>query len=127
MTIKDGLTPNQLRGIEALMSQATIKAAAESIGVNKRTILNWLELPHFVEALRTAQSQAIDATVRRLAEASSEAVTTLRDAMGDDDTPPAVRVRAADVVLSQLARLTELRDLEARVSMLEQKSQQGDE
>ena len=41
------LTPQQVRGINALLTQPSIKAAADEIGVHPRTISRWLREPAF--------------------------------------------------------------------------------
>lgn len=43
----EDLTPQQLRGINALLSQPSIKAGADEIGVHPRTISRWLREPAF--------------------------------------------------------------------------------
>ena len=119
---KTELSPRQRAGINALMTCRTAKAAAAAVGVSERQLLKWLTLPEFQAALREAQRIALDTTVRRLAELSGQAVDTLRDVMRDEATP-GVKVRAADVSLSQLMRLSELADLEARITALEAAAQ----
>jgi hypothetical protein len=113
------LTPKQARAIECLLTQPTIKAAALACGLTDRTLLNYLDMPHFQEALRAAQQQALDSTVRLLTGASAEAVEVLRAAMHDDTATAGARVRAVEVWLSQMYRLRELLDIEARIAALE--------
>ena len=116
------LTAKQAAAIHALMTARDAKAAAALCGVAYRTVCRWLTQPEFQAALREAQRIALDTTVRRLAELSGAAVDTLRDVMRDEVTP-GVKVRAADVSLSQLMRLSELADLEARITALEAAAQ----
>ena len=113
------LTNRQRRAIAALMTSRNIAAAAQAAGVGLRTLHRWLDDPVFQHELKAAEGQAIDAAVRRLAELSGTAIETLRSAMLDDKATTGARVRAADVALSQLLRLKELAELEARVMALE--------
>lgn len=113
------LTNRQSKAIAALMSSRNVAAAAKSAGVGLRTLHRWLDSPAFVAELKAAESSAIDQAVRRLAELSGAAIDTLSSAMVDADATPGARVQAANVALSQLLRLKELADLEARITALE--------
>src|SRR5436189_225777 len=52
------LTDNQEIAIAALLSEATIGAAAAKVGVTARTINEWQRQPHFAAAYREARRQA---------------------------------------------------------------------
>ena len=45
---RDEVTPQQLRGIAAVLSQPTIASAAKEIGVHPRTISRWFMEPAFI-------------------------------------------------------------------------------
>lgn len=60
------LTRNQARAIPALLQSRTLTDAAKSIGVTRRTLGRWLGQPEFVEALRSAQGEAIDLAYKRV-------------------------------------------------------------
>ncbi len=47
---REKLTPQQLRGIDALLSRPTTAAAAEEIGVSPRTISWWFKEPAFARS-----------------------------------------------------------------------------
>lgn len=122
---KPDLTPKQRRAISALMTSPTLAAAAVELGMSVRQLYRWLDDPVFVAELKSAESAAIDQAVRRLVELSGAAVDTLDSAMHDDDASQGVKVRAADVALSQLLRLRELYDLEQRITALEAAQKAG--
>lgn len=118
---KTDLTPRQRRAIASLMTRPTLAAAARDAKVSERQLYRWLyDDPAFVAELKATESAAIDQAVRRLSELSGTAIDTLDSAMHDNDATTGVKVRAADVSLSQLLRLRELHDLELRVQALEQ-------
>lgn len=114
----NGLTPKQLRAVEALMSGSTLGAAAAKAGVSRRTLARWLDTEPFRAALRVAQDDLVADLVRRLAHEADCAIDALHAALIDDEQP-ALRLRAADVTLSKLLLLREQHDLAQRVAALE--------
>lgn len=67
-TFGEGLTPLQLRAVQAILSERTRKAAAEKVGVSTVTLWRWQKKPAFHAALNTAlraQIEAIWADIRR--------------------------------------------------------------
>ncbi len=123
---KTDLNPRQRRAISALMTCPTLAAAAREAKVSERQLYRWLyDEPVFQKALRTAQDEALSSTVRNLAAMGTEAAETLRAQLSSNDATPGVKVRAGDVILSQMARLSELADLEARIAALEQGAKHG--
>jgi Tfp pilus assembly protein FimT len=81
-----------------------------------------MALPEFEEAYRKARHRAMGEAIARLQQASSEAVDTLRDVMGDQEATPASRVTAARAVLELGMRGTEIEVIEARLRKLEEKA-----
>src|SRR5690349_10490606 len=64
--VADDLTPKQSLAVSALICHSTVKAAATSIGVTDRTLRTWMQSPAFRQALREAQREALDSTMRVL-------------------------------------------------------------
>lgn len=118
-TPDETITPAQRRAIAALLSERDVRSAAKAAGVSERSLWRWLNDRSFISELNAAQAQAIDATIRRLADLSGEAVSTLRAAMKGKSTPIGSKIRAADIVLGRLLALKELGDLEQRIAALE--------
>jgi hypothetical protein len=87
------------------------------IGVS--TLLRWLQNPEFVAAYREARRVAFSQATARLQQAASAAATTFLKLMVDPSVPAAVRLRAADLVISHGAKAIEIEDIDARVSLLE--------
>lgn len=119
-TVQGDLSAAQRRAIEALLSEASIDAAAEASGVGRRTLHRWLaEDATFTAALRASQDRAIDAAVSRLAGAAGDAADVLAGIANNPAERGATRVSAARALLDGVLRMVELRDLAARVASLE--------
>jgi len=111
------LTPAQLKGIEALLTTGKVTEAARAAGVAPQTFYRWRRQPHFREALREAETQAVASLSSALAVLGNKAAGALSDALDADDVR--LRVRAADIVLGRLLQLRELVELEERIERLE--------
>jgi hypothetical protein len=116
----DKLSHKQRKAIAALLTEPTIKAAAEKAGIGERTLHTWLDDPGFRLALNAAEGDAIDAAVRRLVGLFGGAVETLDTLRKSDKTTDSVRLRASVAILEHLFRARELRDLEVRLAALEE-------
>lgn len=114
------LTSRQRKTVAALLTTGEVSAAAREVGVTRETVHRWLRDPVFLQAVREAETEAIDELSRLLVRLGRTAVATIAKAMSDPVTPAATKVRAADVALSRLLQLRELAQLEARVQALEQ-------
>lgn len=115
------LSRKQRKAVVALLLEPSQTAAAKAAGVGRRTLIRWLqEDADFQKAVRAAESDAIDHAVRCLVQLTDHAVQVLRDVLTDSALSPAVRLRAAGLVLEQVVKLRELRDLESRLSKLEE-------
>lgn len=102
--------------VAALLSGRGLTDAAAAAGVAPRTLYRWRELPEWRRYYLEAAREALEAATGELRGAASEAVTTLRAALGDES--PGIRVRAAIAVLDFALR-AEAADLGDRVARLE--------
>lgn len=122
------LSSRQERAILALLTEASVEAAAIAAKVGGRTLHRWLkEDVMFIAAYRAARAAAVSQTIGRLQQASSEAVNTLTDVMRDTDAPAPAKVAAARIVLEMAVRNTEIGELQRRVAELEQSHELPDE
>ena len=120
MAENSALTPKQQRAISALLASKTMGEAAQSAGVGERTLYTWLTLPAFRAALSAAEGELIDQAVRRLLRLQDLSIDTIEAVLGDMDASQAVRLRASQLVLEITLKLREQRDVEQRLSALEQ-------
>jgi transposase-like protein len=116
------LSRKKEQAIIALLEAPTVKEAAEVVGVNPATLYKWMAQPEFEEAYRKARHRAMGEAIARLQQASSKAVATLWDVMGDQEATPASRVTAARAVLELGMRGTEIEVIEVRLKQLEEQA-----
>lgn len=114
----------QAKMIAALLdpTHRSQEAACEAAGVPPRTLQNWLLDPAFVAALRKAEGDAIDESVRRLISVSAAADSVIVTIMSNRDNPPGVRLRAAGMVKELVIQQRMLRNYEERLAALEAQS-----
>lgn len=117
------LTRKQEQAIAALLSEATVAAAAEKAGVGEVTLYRWLKLPGFVGAYRTARREVVEKAIAQLQDSSWAAAATLLRLLGSPSD--SVRLRAAQTILDQANKGLELIDFEERLSALEQREEEG--
>lgn len=116
------LSVQQVKTIAALFTCRTVAQAAQQAGVGRRTVYTWLcEDEAFQNAVREAEEAAIAGTVRRLCTLADKALSVLAGVLNDTKASQATRVRAAEVVLANLIRLRELRNVEERLVQLEER------
>lgn len=122
MTEDGSLTTKKRRAIAGLLSTRTVDEAAKSAGVGARTLARWLaEDDVFRAELRQAEGDAIDNATRQLVNLSEAATAVISDILSDKKVAPGVRLRAATAALDYLLRLRELRNLEERLTTLEER------
>ncbi len=86
--------------ILALLSNATVRSAAEEAGVSETTAYRRLSDKAFCESLQAAKYQAYSHALSRLQAAAGEAASVLVEVAGDIEAPPAARIKAAESILS---------------------------
>src|SRR5262245_13785461 len=86
----------------SVASGQTIRRWAEEHDVCERTARSWAATPLFKGRLRELRDDLIDRTLARLTRASSAAVTSLIQIIGDPEAPHAAKVGAARTLLTSL-------------------------
>jgi polysaccharide deacetylase 2 family uncharacterized protein YibQ len=118
MARNGNLTASQTRAIGALMQARTVDGAAKACGVGVRTLHRWLDdNADFRAALASAQSAALDATTRRLAELLGHATSATAKVLAEGTLTE--QLRAASLVFDCYAKLKVLGDIEQRIAALE--------
>jgi hypothetical protein len=123
ISISEALTPAQYKAVSALLSEPTVRKAAEVAGVKERTVYNWLKLPAFADEYRSARREATQQAIARLQQYSGHAAATLVQLMAAGN-PAAVRLAAASKVLDLAIKWVELEDITARLDALERAHEQ---
>jgi hypothetical protein len=104
--------------IVALLEKNTLQEAAESVGVDERTLRRWLADPPFLAAYHHARRQILDRAVSRLLALSNDAVATLERNLNCGQV--AGEIRAAAVVIRECHRGIETLDLGRQLEELRQ-------
>lgn len=107
------------RAVLALLSEATVGAAARRCGVNEKTLRRWVAEDHaFQRELATARKAMYEAGMARVQALAGEAVSTLVTLMGRA-SPPAVRLGAARTVTELAMHLYQSEVVTARLDEIE--------
>lgn len=114
----DTLTPAQHKAVSALLTEPSVRKAAEASGVKERTLYTWLRQPDFGAAYRAARREATQQAIARLQQMSGAAAVVLCQLMASGNPAP-VRLAAASKVLDMAIKSVELEDLQARLEALE--------
>jgi len=125
----DNLTAKQQRAVRVLLTSKSVGEAAQLAGVGERTLFRWLTEPPFKAALSVAEGELLDVATRRLLGLQDKAIETFENVLKDEEATQVVRLRAAQAVLDYLLKLRELRNVEQRLTALEQayaEQQQGE-
>ncbi len=104
----------------ALACGATVEAAAQSVGLSRRTAQRRLGDAAFRQKLQGLRADMVQRTAGMLTAASMEAVKTLL-ALQKESIPAAVRLGAARSVLELGMKVRETAELEQRLRALEER------
>lgn len=97
------LTPIEAAVIASLSAGKTVSQAARESGIHRSTIYNWLHRnPAFAGLLDQTISNHNSALLDQCAELVDPAFDTVRHLIENEEVPPAVRLRAARLVLEFL-------------------------
>jgi transposase-like protein len=110
------------RAIAALLSQRSVEAAARATGIGVNTLLRWMQQPEFEAMLREARRADLSQAIGRFRDAVGAAVTTVLKIMVDQNASAGARLRAAEIVLEQAAKRSEMEAIEDRVAKLERRA-----
>ena len=120
------MTRKMTEAVAALMTTASVGAAAERCGVAASTLERWIKQePVFQAEYREAKRQVLSHSLSLLIQVASRAVATLHAVMADPEAPASARVSAARSALELGLRAIELEDLEQRVAALETRGVAG--
>jgi len=113
------LTALQVKACGALLEGNSIENAAKIAGCSSMSVDRWIKIPAFQKLLNEGKRAGFAVATTKLARGSSLAVDTLTEIMLDVDVSPSVRVRASEAILSNAVKLSEMADLQDRISAVE--------
>jgi len=119
----DKLSAKHDKAISALLSEPSVRKAAEVAGIPERTIYAWLKEPQFDAAYRAARRASVSQATARLQYASSAAVSVLCHLMANNATHASIRLSAAKTILELSFKAID-DDLAARLDALEKAHEQ---
>lgn len=105
--------------IAALLQHGTVREAAEAAGTTPRTIYDRMKDREFRADYMEAKNDIIRKAVYSINAKLSEAIDAVADIMNDADTNPAVRLQAAQTIISNAAKFAERLTKDERQSRLE--------
>jgi DNA-binding MurR/RpiR family transcriptional regulator len=114
------LNIKQEKAIMALLTEPTIRKAAEKAGVGETTLYRWMQEESFDQAFKEAKKMALAQTISRLQQTTTNAVETLKSVMENEDSPASSRVSAAKTVLEMAFKAYEMEDLAAQIEEMQQ-------
>lgn len=107
--------------VEHLASGENQVQTARALGLTQRQVRRHCANPRVVAELREVQGAALGDAARRLATGANEMLDVLHQVATSPDVAPWVRVRAAGEWLERMIKVSELVDLEKRITELEQR------
>src|SRR5262245_20566019 len=110
------MTPKHAALIAALLTEPTVAAAAEKVGIGSATAYRWMKKPAFRKEWARAKDRIVNAALDRLELVTAKAVAALERNLDCQD--PSVETRAAVAVLNQTLKVKDLRELEKEVKEL---------
>ena len=105
--------------IAAIISERTLGEAAHVTGVSTKTLQRWQKIPEFQDQLRETRRELNRQNMLRMQQSSPAAVVTILKVMTDNAVPPAVKLKAANLVLAYAHHGVQQEDIEVRLRELE--------
>ncbi len=117
------LTPNQHKAIKSILGNNTIEEAARKANLSRSTIYSWLKDEHFKECLEKERKILFEEGLNALKGATVMAAKTLIELLECNDR--STRRLAAKEIISFAIKAVETKELEERVSQLEELLEQN--
>lgn len=122
MATKRNQVPRRLEeAIQALLTSPTIREAAARLGLNERTLRNWMDRDDFKQAFRAVRKSLIDHATSRMEALSGKALDTLEKNLTCGQH--AVETSAAKTIWDIVVRVVEQNDIRDRMDAVEQQLQ----
>ncbi len=125
---KGQLSAKQLKAAAVLVETGgSVPAAAERVGIGRRTLERWMAAPQFDAEYRRRLDQAFRQATVRLQTRAAEAVERLAALMQAEEAPAHVQCTAATAILRFGRDAVEVDRVQARLDRLEQKVSENEE
>ena len=94
--------------IAALLKYGTMKEAAEAAGVAPRTIYDRMQDKDFCAEYAEARNDVLRTAVSSIDGKLSSAIDAVSDIMNDKNTNPAIRLQAAQTIINNAGKFSDL-------------------
>ena len=111
--------------LSALLQSQNIELGAEMAGVSYNTARRWLAEPEFKARFQELRKQTVDIAVSRVSSVLTEVVEILVGIARDINAPVSSRVAACRELLERAVTAVQLGDIEARLTVLEERRNHG--
>lgn len=115
---KRELTSKQRKAIKYILENNSIEEAAREAKISRGSIYNWLKDEHFKERLERERTILFEEGLNALKGATTKAAKTLIELLESSDRN--ARRLAAKEIISFAIKAVEIKELEERVSQLEE-------
>ena len=105
--------------LDALITGATVKQAAEAAGVSSKTVYRWLDEPGFAAEIAEARRVITNNIMAAVKSKAVQATAVLGEIMENQNASPYARVLAAKTVLDATFKVIEQAEIIARIEALE--------
>ena len=105
--------------ISGLIEAGSIKAAADRLGYNVKTLYERMKKPGFKELYAQAKAELLKTATAKLQGNLAGAIDTLAANMRDEETAKQTRANCAVAILQYAAKFTETTDIIERLEALE--------
>jgi len=112
------LSPKQSRAIPFLIEASSIEEGAKIAGVSRVTVYRWMAEAAFKKRLEDERQRTFEESLNRLKGATGQAIDKLVELIGSDEKN--ISRLAAQSVLSFAFKTSEVQDLEARITHIEE-------
>ncbi|MBE7009105.1 MAG: hypothetical protein E7422_08230 [Ruminococcaceae bacterium] len=106
--------------LEMLLVCGGTGGAASALGISRNAIYKRLQDPVFRSQYEAAQGIILSAAAASLTAALDDAVGCLRDVMGSCSASPAIKIQAANAILTHCNRYVESANIVRRLDELEE-------
>ncbi len=105
--------------VSALIECGTIKATAEQLGVQVKTLYSRMKNDSFRDLYHRAKADLVKAATAKMQGYLTDACAVIADIMKDADTAQQTRLNAADCIIRNTLKMLEQTDILERLDALE--------
>lgn len=111
--------------IAAILEGGSIRAAAEALGIQTKTIYAREKTKSYQEAYANARRQLVEDAAASLHAKTGEAIQTIYNMMKAESTPPQARLNCAVTILKHAEKLEEVRRLYNQLDELRERQEEA--